>query len=340
MARKEDNRMYREGLLSILYSKKLALVKFTFGILLFIMFAGLMIHLIEPDAYPNMFDGVWWAIVTISTVGYGDFVPASVSGRILGMILIVTGIAIFSLFITNLASSTVVAKDQREKGFGTFKKNGHMLVIGWNERSRTYIRDTHKLFPHKEIVLVDDTLQKLPEDYPYVRFIRGSPRGDEALNRANVKEAEIAVITASHHIEEQTADANTILSLICIKNLAEDIYTIAEIITHQQVTNAKRAGADEVIEASYLVSLLLMNSTLYHGLTEVITTILEHQQKDHLCIQVLPTDFIGKTFGESMQKENSNDQFLLGIRRHGKTQLHPNEHFYLKEKDELIYVRR
>lgn len=332
--------MYREGLLSALYSKKLVLVKFTFGILLFIMFAGLMIHIIEPVAYPNLFDGVWWAIVTISTVGYGDFVPESVSGRILGMILIVTGIAIFSLFITNLAATTASAKDEREKGNGTFKKNGHLLVIGWNERSRMFIRATHQLYPYKEIVLVDETLQKLPEDYPYLRFIKGSPRGDEALNRANLEEAEVAVITASHHIEERMADANTILSLISIKNLAEDVYTIAEIVTHEQVKNAKRAGADEVIEASYQVSLLLMNSTLYHGLTEVVTTMLEHKHKDHLSIQILADDFIGKAFGEVIQEENSNEQFLLGLRRHGKTQLHPNDHFHLKEGDELIYVRR
>jgi len=332
--------MFREAFLSTIYSKKLVLVKITFGVILFIFSAGLVIHLIEPNVYPSLFDGVWWAIVTISTVGYGDFVPESVSGRILGMLLIVTGIAIFSFFITNIAASTVVIKEQREKGFGTFKKNGHVLVIGWNERSRMFIQETHSLYPHKEIVLVDETLQKLPEGYQYVRYIKGSPRGDEALNRANLEEAETAVITASHHIEERTADANTILSLISIKNLAESVYTIAEIITHDQVKNAKRAGADEVIEASYQVSLLLMNSTLYHGLTEVITKMLEHEHKNHLSIQDIPSFFIGKTFGEVIQKENSHDQFLLGLRRHGKTQLHPNEHFYLQKGDKLIYVRR
>ncbi len=75
-------------------------------------------------------------------------------------------------------------------------------------------------------------------------------------------------------------------------------------------------------------------------MTDVVTTMLEHEHKDHLSIEILRSDLIGKTFGEVIQKVNSHEQFLLGIRRHGKTQLHPNKHFYLQKEDELIYVRR
>ncbi|WP_280770080.1 potassium channel family protein [Salipaludibacillus daqingensis] len=332
--------MFREGLLSTLYSKKLVLVKVTAGILLFVFLIGTLIHYIEPNEYPHVFDGMWWAIVTISTVGYGDFVPQSITGRILGMILILAGIAIFSFFITNLAASTVVLKEQKEKGFGSFKNSGHLIVIGWNERSRMLIQDMHKLYPYREIVLVDETLQKLPQGFEYVRFIKGSPRGDEALNRANLEEAGTAVITASHHIEERTADANTILSLISIKSLAPDVYTIAEVITHDQVKNAQRAGADEVVEASYQISLLLMNSTLYHGLTDVVTKMLEHEQKNHLSIHLLSNEYIGKTFGEVIHYENSSTQFLLGLRRDHQTHLHPSDNFFLQKEDELIFVRR
>lgn len=58
-------------------------------IVIFILIAfGTIIHFIEPDNFPTIFDGIWWAIVTTSTVGYGDFVPGTVKGRIIAMLLI------------------------------------------------------------------------------------------------------------------------------------------------------------------------------------------------------------------------------------------------------------
>ncbi|WP_416151730.1 potassium channel family protein [Salipaludibacillus sp. HK11] len=333
--------MFREGLLSTLYTKKLVLLKIASGIFLFVFLIGILIHTIEPEGYPNIFEGVWWAIVTISTVGYGDFVPKSVVGRLLGIVLILVGIAVFSLFITNLAASTVVLKEQQEKGLGTIKKNRHLVVIGWNERSRLLIKQTHHLYPLKKIVLVDETLQKLSgQDYSYVRFIKGSPKSDETLIRANLQEAETVVISANLHIDETMADANTILTLITVRGLSSNVYTIVEMVTNNQLKNAKRVGADEVIEASYHVSLLLMNSALYHGLTDVISQMLEHEQKDHLSIHAISAEFIGKTFGDIIQQENTTEQFLLGLRREGHVQLHPSNHFYLQPGDELIYVRR
>ncbi|PYZ93888.1 ion transporter [Salipaludibacillus keqinensis] len=332
--------MFREALLSEIYGKKMMLIKVVLGIFLFVVMIGFIMHEIEPNVFPDVFSGIWWTVVTISTVGYGDYVPESLLGRVLGMLLILTGIAIFSFFVTNLAASTLVIKEQREKGLGSFKNSGHLLVIGWNERSRMLIRETHRLYPYKEIVLIDETLPKLPHEYKSVRFIKGSPREDEALVRGNIKDAETVVITANLHVEERLADANTILTLISMKGLNPNLYCIAEIITQDQLKNAKRAGADEVIEASFHVSLLLMNASLYHGLTDVIAQMLDHSQKDHLCIHSLPDTLVGKTFADATEKENSREKFLLGVRRRTETILHPADDFFLKEDDELIYVKR
>ncbi|SES33593.1 potassium channel family protein [Salipaludibacillus aurantiacus] len=334
--------MIRVALFSELYAKRFVLLKILTGLFLFAVLVGMVMHRIEPDVFATIFDGVWWAIVTISTVGYGDYVPVSLTGRLLGILLILTGIGIFSYFITNLAASTMMIKEKREKGDGEFKNHGHLLIVGWNERSRRLIRETHQLYPFKDIVMVDETLQKLPSEYHYIRFIKGSPREDETLQRANLQLAETVVITANLHIEERLADANTILTLIAMRGLAPDLYTIAEIITHDQVKNAKRAGADEVIEASHHVSMLLMNSTLYHGLTDVVTKMLDHNHRDHLCLHRLPEALIGKSFAEAVRQETSHDQFLLGVRRDKEATLHPHpaDKFFLQKGDELIYVKR
>ena len=59
-----------------------------------------------PDSQINTFsDAVWWSISTVTTVGYGDIVPQSVSGRFMGMVLMVVGIAVMTAFISQVSAT-------------------------------------------------------------------------------------------------------------------------------------------------------------------------------------------------------------------------------------------
>ncbi len=58
-------------------------------------------------------DGIWYAVVTITTVGYGDVVPATESGRVFGVILILFGVVFFSLVSANIAAF-LIGSDQRK----------------------------------------------------------------------------------------------------------------------------------------------------------------------------------------------------------------------------------
>jgi voltage-gated potassium channel len=68
-----------------------------FTVLIVIAISGNLIHAIEPETIPNAFVGSWWSLVTMTTVGYGDIVPASTGGKIIASILMVTGITIFAM---------------------------------------------------------------------------------------------------------------------------------------------------------------------------------------------------------------------------------------------------
>jgi len=66
---------------------------------------GMSIFLLEHTANPQfgkISDGLWWAFVTLTTVGYGDIVPMTDGGRIVGVFTMVFGITIYSLMIANL----------------------------------------------------------------------------------------------------------------------------------------------------------------------------------------------------------------------------------------------
>ncbi len=73
-----------------------------------------LITLTDPARYPDFAHGLWWAVTTITTVGYGDIVPASPAGRLLAAGLMFTGIASLA-FLTAIATSAIVVGEVGEE---------------------------------------------------------------------------------------------------------------------------------------------------------------------------------------------------------------------------------
>ncbi len=59
----------------------------------------------ENSLITSLTDSVWWSIATVTTVGYGDIVPHSVPGRIIGMFLMIIGIGIMAAFISQVSAT-------------------------------------------------------------------------------------------------------------------------------------------------------------------------------------------------------------------------------------------
>jgi voltage-gated potassium channel Kch len=70
---------------------------------------GVIAHLIDREDFPTVGTGIWWAVVTLGTVGYGDVVPQTAWGRVLGSIVIVFGVTFLSFVIAIVTSMFVDA---------------------------------------------------------------------------------------------------------------------------------------------------------------------------------------------------------------------------------------
>jgi voltage-gated potassium channel len=71
------------------------------------------IRLLDHQEYSNVWVGMWWALQTVTTVGYGDVTPQHVSGRIVGVFVMLYGIAFLTITIAAI-TSTFVARAERE----------------------------------------------------------------------------------------------------------------------------------------------------------------------------------------------------------------------------------
>ena len=79
---------------------------------------GLLMTVVDHDSFPSLGGGLWWAIQTVTTVGYGDHVPESTGGRLLAALVMLLGIG-FITVITALITSTFVARAGRQLQAGS-----------------------------------------------------------------------------------------------------------------------------------------------------------------------------------------------------------------------------
>jgi voltage-gated potassium channel len=70
---------------------------------------GIVAHVIDEQDFPTIEDGIWWSIVTLATVGYGDIVPHTTWGRVLGGAVIILGVTFLSFLIATVTSLFVDA---------------------------------------------------------------------------------------------------------------------------------------------------------------------------------------------------------------------------------------
>ena len=77
------------------------------------MVGAAFMRIADPDNFPSIGLAIWWALQTVTTVGYGDVVPTTVAGRVLGGIEMVIGVA-FIAFVTAGVTSAVIQRAEAE----------------------------------------------------------------------------------------------------------------------------------------------------------------------------------------------------------------------------------
>jgi voltage-gated potassium channel len=88
----------------------------TLWILAIVVF-GIVEHWVDPDSFGTIWEGMWWATQTVTTVGYGDAVPAQTAGKIIASVLMIGGLSLFAV-ITGAITSAFVTKAQAETQSG------------------------------------------------------------------------------------------------------------------------------------------------------------------------------------------------------------------------------
>jgi voltage-gated potassium channel len=81
--------------------------------------AGVLMHFTDPKTFPNIGVGMWWAIQTVTTVGYGDIVPTSTTGRLVAAFVMLVGIGFLTVVTAAITSTFIETTRRRLEGATT-----------------------------------------------------------------------------------------------------------------------------------------------------------------------------------------------------------------------------
>ena len=79
-----------------------------------VVVGGVLIRVVDPEEFPDLGTGLWWALQTVTTVGYGDVTPENTSGRLVGALFLLEAIA-FVTIVTAVITSSFVERARQER---------------------------------------------------------------------------------------------------------------------------------------------------------------------------------------------------------------------------------
>jgi voltage-gated potassium channel len=265
------------------------------GTLLLFTICSFSIHFLEPDHFPTPFDGFWWVMTTVTTVGYGDFYPHSVAGKCLGIFLYLFGIGLISIIIGKIVDRILAYKRKKEEGKLPYRGQSHFVIVHWSKHSELALQEILNNDPQAEIVLID-TLDRSPVDHDRVRYVHGNPAKKQTLDMANISRSRAVFVFADDTTEynrtiRDTAfiDGKTLLIATTIERLYNNVYSIVEIMDKQNIDNFTHIHIDEFIVGSETISQLAVHSAFHPGASKIISQLLtQHRGEDLYEIGKLP----------------------------------------------------
>jgi voltage-gated potassium channel len=308
--------------------KKNQLAQVTVAIVVAINIAALFMFVFERHAnshqFENLGDALWWSIVTIATVGYGDKVPVTAAGRIVGSITIISGLILISLFTATISSVFVARKIKESQGLQDIDFTNHTLVCGWNSHVEEILRIFNRSSTSSntmKIVLANEAqpelMEVVSEAFPNldIKFVRGDYSREPVLHRANIKAAQSAIIVPDATSQSgHLSDDKTLLALLTMKSLNPTLKVFAHIVNKENYQHIKRANADEVIVSDQHVGFFLANQILYPGAPQVAMELLDYEHGNDIHRVPIPEEFVGKTFEDVfVHFKKTKNWTLIGI---------------------------
>ena len=258
----------------VLSNKRFELLTLLFLLLFIVLTAGIAFYVFEEthnSHITTLFDAFYWAMVTISTVGYGDISPVTHEGKAISMIIIVSGIAMIS-FVTSVIVSAFSEKlDELKENriIEDLNKNEKFVIIcGYGQLAKMFLRQEVGLQDAYVIIDKDAARVKQAIKDGYQAIHDDASRHD-VISKFDLKYTDVTVLCLTD------SDVENIYISLNVKSLSRDIHVIARATDESMHKKFKLAGVDHVLTPSSVANVMLRTAIhqpiLYNGMQAILT---------------------------------------------------------------------
>jgi len=225
-----------------------SIIIFVSSILIYVMEGN-----IQESPIDTFFEAVYWSIVTISTVGYGDITPVTESGRVVAMFVIVAGIAVFS-FTTSLIVTAFTEKLDEIKDLKLIddiaKVKEFYLICGYESVSKEVAK---KLAINNKVVILEENLLKVQQarkaGFFALNYDPGSIESYKKL-RINIGTQVKAIICLSH------SDVENVYTALTVRSFNKDVFILSILKNKINRNKLNFAGVNELFYEKELVGII------------------------------------------------------------------------------------
>lgn len=322
---------------------------FMAGLFLNFLF-GSAFYLAESIQQPelNYWDSIWWAMVTMTTVGYGDYYAQTNIGRyLISYPCMLVGIGIIGYLISVVAESMISRLARFRRGDMTIKLENHIILCNCPsiEKILNLVQELKETsdFVDSDIVLITNEFDEIPDTLfnQGLKFVKGSSSDEKILIKAGIAKCSgVFVLNKSGEVQDKDVYILAVASVINMlkKELNCNPKVVVEISNRNSTKLLEFAGADGVVASEGISDRLMVQEFLYPGIHNIVQQIISNTVGSQFYI--FETQLIGHKLKEVQMAvlQSPEDLQVIGVVKGTEQLINPSKEYKIAEGDKLIML--